>query len=157
MKLIESFSQTLPSQLNRPRRSALFAKLDIGEYDQWFVLTHLEHNEWPSSSEALRMRQIEVIEQTAAERLDGEPILFGDLNIMPGGEAHDRLDANYDDAFETLGIGHVGTFKGRPGMRRLDYIMFDEDLQFDVIAGGRLESSASDHDPILVIGTPQRG
>lgn len=150
LPVLQSFSLQLPREAGTSYRSAMFAELDIHGESVWFVLTHLTHDQWPTSESNRRQEQLDVIQQQVDE-LGIDPIMLGDLNFEPGSDNHDQITEDYDDCLEELGIGHAGTFQGFTGLRRLDYILVDEDLDLSAFAGGRSSGEGSDHFPIMVV------
>jgi endonuclease/exonuclease/phosphatase family metal-dependent hydrolase len=153
----ESFSEELPSEHGRSPRTALFAKLQVGEHDMWFVLTHLTNDEWPDSSESIRLEQLNALNKIIDERLQGGAIVLGDFNFEPDTPEFRLMDDQYDDGLTELGLGNMGTFRGGLGQKRLDYMFIDEGLGYGAIAGGRDGSDASDHLPIIMVLAPSGG
>lgn len=145
------FSEKLPREEGKMLRTALFAQLDVGDRDVWFVLTHLSHDEWPDSSENIRMEQLATLEEIIDERLGGEAIILGDFNFEPDTAGYRFMDEHYNDGLAELGIGNTTTFRGGLGLKRLDYMFIDESLDFEVVAGGRRGLDGSDHLPIMMV------
>lgn len=111
------------------------------------VNTHLD----ASAEDHYRRQEVEAV-LTVAERLraDGWTVVGGDFNADPGTATIERMrDAGWKDAWATCGDGPGLTFSTESPVKRIDYLFLAPGLT--CTSARVLESTASDHLPLLVV------
>lgn len=111
------------------------------------VNTHLD----ASAEDQFRRQEVEGV-LAVAERLraDGWAVVGGDFNAEPGTATIERMRAvGWKDAWETCGNGAGHTFSTESPVKRIDYLFLSPGLT--CTSARVLESTASDHRPLLVV------
>jgi endonuclease/exonuclease/phosphatase family metal-dependent hydrolase len=147
--IIQSGNTPLPEGGVRPRRSVLWADIDLTDPDDMIVIaTHLHH-----ADARPRLLQIPVVLDEYAVRPQRRLIIMGDMNATPDStEVALFRQAGLRDAFDLAGSGDGFTYRADRPFERIDYIWLSPNLRaadFSVI-----NSTASDHLGIAVTISP---
>ena len=147
--IIQSGNTPLPEGGVRPRRSVLWADIDLTDPDDMIVIaTHLHH-----ADARPRLLQIPVVLDEYAVRPQRRLIIMGDMNATPDStEVALFRQAGLRDAFDLAGSGDGFTYRADRPFERIDYIWLSPNLRaadFSVI-----DSTASDHLGIAVTINP---
>ena len=107
------------------------------------INTHLD----ASPADTYRLQEVATLAQLA-ERYRGALILGGDLNSTPDSPVHRYLRAQgLRDAWFDCGSGQELTYPAATPVKRIDYLLLSS--SFQCTSARVLESSASDHRPVL--------
>ncbi|MDB5281972.1 MAG: hypothetical protein JWO06_1047 [Bacteroidota bacterium] len=135
-----------------------FQSIHLG-YDDYAAIDSLEENQqtnWGAMKNIMRKMKKAYIKRSqqansVAAQIDaykGTQILCGDFNDVPVSYTYNAVSKSLDDAFIERGFGFGATFANKFSIFRIDYALFDPDIQINTYRIIRKE--LSDHYPVLV-------
>ncbi len=131
----------LPNLNGPPRRSALEAVVTAAGTPVGFVSAHLDYQD-----EENRLGEVRAINQLL-EASDHPMILAGDINALFGSETIQLLESAW---MNTVAEARF-TFPAEDPERQIDYVMVHPADRWEVKEVRVIDSTASDHRPLLVI------
>lgn len=94
-----------------------------------------------------RAQQVAFVD-SIANAIGGNVIICGDINDTPNSYAYRTLSRNREDAYLNLGTGPGYTYQADRMWVRIDYVLYQGDLEAKYLQRGKILSS--DHYPLLV-------
>jgi endonuclease/exonuclease/phosphatase family metal-dependent hydrolase len=127
----------------KERRGMIRVELDVGGRVVNFVTTHLDYQyEDGRVYEAKQLLQ-------ALDGIKGALIVVGDLNDLPGAEAHKIMTSQFQDAWvETAASGEGLSYPADKPAKRIDYIFYRTDGGVRARRAWTINTLASDHLPV---------
>lgn len=126
------------------QRGLLQTEITVGGQTIRFACTHLDYR--PENAE--RLSNVAEIQSLLGGKTP--VILAGDFNDHPGQPVHQAMMEQFDDAWELGGVGEGFTYSSTRPKSRIDYVYFAPKGRWIVTRAEVLESTASDHLPLLV-------
>ena len=135
-----------------------FQSIHLG-YDDYAALDSLEENQqtnWSAIKNIMRKMKRAYTKRAqqanaVAEHIDafkGTQILCGDFNDVPVSYTYSTVSKSLDDAFIEKSFGFGATFANKFSIFRIDYALFDPEIQINSYRTIRKEFS--DHYPVVV-------
>jgi len=128
------------------QRGILQVTVQVHQHQLVFMNTHIDYR-GKDDERLLIVREI----QSLAAQHDGMPVvLCGDFNDTPNNRVHRRLREAFNDSWELAGQGPGRTYPANTPRKRIDYVWISKGAGLDVVGAHVLESTASDHRPLVV-------
>ncbi|MEO6594686.1 MAG: endonuclease/exonuclease/phosphatase family protein [Planctomycetota bacterium] len=128
------------------QRGLLQVRVTAGGRVLWVMSTHLDYR--PDDAE--RLSNASEILQRCSELRGAPVIVAGDFNDLPGSPVHQALCATRIDAFAVVGTGTGASYPAATPTKRIDWVLLGNDGSITAIAAKVVDSTASDHRPVVV-------